>query len=220
MSNYFNPEDVIIAQGVVSNITRNGAGFISTKEGEDVFVPVRLVETSRIEMGDSVTVYMVKNFGDSIVKSVNDTVPYRALRVTINSRLGVDLLDLLTAPVDPVQPPVLPSVPEVSEAIVVAKPKMGSAMLRTAVDRVFASGFIGTSAMIHAELVRDFPDIDMTHDDGGLRVKMDISSLLHRMHDDGLIAQARICNTGDQKNSSYSVYGTTAKGLFSAIIGA
>lgn len=228
MSNYFNPEDVIIAQGVVSNITRNGAGFISTKEGKDVFVPVRLVETSRIEMGDSVTVYMVKNFGDSIVKSLgdsivkslNDTVPYRALRVTINSRLGVDLLDLLTAPVDPVQPPVLPSVPEVSEVIVVAKPKMGSAMLRTAVDRVFASGFIGTSAMIHAELVRDFPDIDMMHDDAGLRVKMDISSLLHRMHDEGLIALARICTTGDQKNSSYSVYGTTAKGLFSAIIGA
>ena len=112
-------------------------------------------------------------------------------------------------------------VPEAAEATEVsARPKMGSAMLRTAVDRVFASGFIGTSAMIHAELVRDFPDIDMMHDDAGLRVKMDISSLLHRMHDEGLIALARICTTGDQKNSSYSVYGTTAKGLFSAIIGA
>lgn len=217
MSNYFNPEDVIIKDGVVSNITRNGAGFISTKDGEDVFVPVRLVETSHIEMGDSVTVYMVKNFGESAFKNGNDTVPYRALRVTINSRLGVDLLDLLTPTVEHATAPVTPPIPEV---IVAAKPKMGSAMLRTAVDRVFASGFIGTSAMIHSELVRDFPDMDMMHDDAGLRVKMDISSLLHRLHDEGLIALARICTSGDQKNSSYSVYGPTAKGLFSAIIGA
>jgi len=221
MSNYFNVEDVIIKDGVVSNITRNGAGFISTKDSEDVFVPARLVETSHIEMGDSVTVYMIKNFGDSLVKSINDTVPYRALRVVINRRLGVDLLDLIKPAVEAVPAPVVTPVPEVPEATEVSeKPKMSSAMLRTAVDRVFVSGFIGTSAMVHAELMRDFPDIDMMHDDAGLRVKMDISSLLHRMHDEGLIALARICTTGDQKNSSYSVYGTTAKGLFSAIIGA
>ena len=221
MSNYFNPEDVIIKDGVVSNITRNGAGFISTKDSEDVFVPVRLVETSNMEMGDSVTVYMVKNFGDSVVKSLNDTVPYRALRVTINRRLGVDLSKLVKPAVEAVPAPVVMPLPEVIKVPEVsAMPKMGSAMLRTAVDRVLASGFIGTSAMIHTELVRDFPDFDMMHDDSGLRVKMDISSLLHRMHDEGLIALARICTTGDQKNSSYSVYGTTAKGLFSAIIGA
>jgi hypothetical protein len=58
------------------------------------------------------------------------------------------------------------------------------------------------------------------NDDAGLRIKMDISSMLNRLHDDGLIAQARICNSGDQKNSSYTVYGPTAKGLFNAIIGA
>jgi cold shock CspA family protein len=214
MSNYFNPEDVITAQGVVSNITRNGAGFISTKDGVDVFVPIRLTETSGIEMGDSVTVYMVKNFGDSSLKNISDSATYRALRVVINTRLGVEGVPEPTAPVMPQVEDVLPApAPSV-------KAKLGSAGLRSMVDKYFADGFTGTSAMLHSRLVQDLPDIDMMGDDAGLRIKMDISSLLHRLHDEGLIAQARICTSGDQKNSSYTVYGPTAKGLFHAIIGA
>jgi cold shock CspA family protein len=228
MSNYFNPEDVITKDGVVSNITRNGAGFISTKEGDDVFVPIRLVQTSGIEMGDSVTVYMVKNFGDSSLKNISDSASYRALRVVINNRLGMTSAQAIAATVVlptysalPVEPTFLDSVSNPFREIVTAmKPKLTSAVIRQAVDARLEGGFIGTSAMMHGELVKHLPDYDLLGDDAGLRVKMDISSLLHRLHDEGLIAQARICTSGDQKNSSYTVYGPTAKGLFHAIIGA
>jgi len=221
MSNYFSPEDVITRDGVVSNITRNGAGFISTKEGDDIFVPVRIVDSSGIEMGDSVTVYIVKNFGDATIPNIRESAPYRALRVVINKRIGMDTLPV-TAPVDPLPAPVR-AIEEYTDVPVQQsqdKEKMSGAMLRHSVEKMITSGFVGTSQMIHRELVRQFPDVDLMNDDAGLRVKMDISSLLHRMHDDGVIAYARICTSGDQKNSSYSVYGPTAKGLFSAIIGA
>lgn len=228
MSNYFNPEDVITKDGIVSNITRNGAGFISTKEGEDVFVPIRLVQTSGIEMGDSVTVYMVKNFGDASLKNISDSASFRALRVVITARLGMSAaqavaasVTLPTYSVSPVAPAFMDSVSNPFHEIVTAvKPKLTSAVLRQAVDARLESGFIGTSAMMHGELVKHLPDYDLLGDDSGLRVKMDISSLLHRLHDEGLIAQARICTSGDQKNSSYTVYGPTAKGLFNAVIGA
>jgi cold shock CspA family protein len=219
MSNYFNPEDVITKEGVVSNITRNGAGFISTKEGDDVFVPIRLVQTSGIEMGDSVTVYMVKNFGDTSLKNISDSATFRALRVVINARLGVEaareiaatvtLPTYSTLPVEDVFPTVEP----------VKKSKVVAAEVRSMVEWYMSSGFIGTSAMLHSKLVQDLPHMDLMADDSGLRIKMDISSLLHRMHSEGLIALARICNVGDKKKSSYSVYGSTAKGLFNAIIG-
>lgn len=220
MSNYFNPEDVITKDGVVSNITRNGAGFISTKDGADVFVPIRLVQTSGIEMGDSVTVYMVKNFGDASLKNISDSATYRALRVVINTRLGMGAAQELAASVTLPTYSAMPVEDVLPTPEPVVKVKLGSAGLRSMVDKYLADGFVGTSAMLHSRLVQDFPDIDVMGDDAGLRVKMDISSLLHRLHDEGLIAQARICTSGDQKNSSYTVYGPTAKGLFNAIIGA
>ena len=219
MANYFNPEDVIIKDGVVSNITRNGAGFISTKDGEDIFVPIRLVQTSGIDMGDSVSVYVIKNFGDASLKNINDSAPFRALRVVINNRLGVAATQELAATVDLPTYSTLPVLcePDVSSAI---KVKLGTASLRPMTERYFVSGFIGTASMMHSRLVKDYPEIDMIGDDNGVRVRMDISSVLNHMHEEGLIAKARICATGDQKNSSYSVYGSTAKGLFNAIIGA
>ena len=213
MSNYFKPEDVITAQGVVSNITRAGAGFISTKDGVDVFVPVRLVETSGLEMGDSVTVYMVKNFGDSSLKNISDSASYRALRVVIDARLGVEGTPVVATPAPVVVVPDVTAPP-------MEKAKLGPAALRSMVDSYLADGFIGTSAMMHSRLVHDLPNTDLMGDDSGLRIKMDISSLLHRLHEEGLVAQARICASGEQKNSSYTVYGPTAKGLFNAIIGA
>lgn len=221
MSNYFDPKDVITTEGVVSNITRKGAGFISTKEGVDVFVPIRLVETSHIEMGDYVTVYMVKNFGDSSLKNIDQSASYRALRVTINGRLG-------EATPEPQAPVVtLPELlvmrqidylPEVGQPV--AKKVFSAADLRKVVSTKILDGFIGTSAMMHRELVEDFPEMDLMAEDNGLRMKMDISSLLHRLHNENLIAHASICTSSEQKNSSYSVYGQTAKGLFNAIIGA
>lgn len=226
MSNYFNPEDVITAQGIVSNITRNGAGFISTKDNVDVFVPVRLVETSGIEMGDSVTVYMVKNFGDTSLKNINDSASYRALRVKIDGRLGDEFVEtkpismsVFIDPFPPITPVVVAHEPEAITGPSI-KTKLSSAGLRSMVDKYLSDGFIGTSAMLHSRLVQDLHDIDLMGDDAGLRIKMDISSLLHRLHDEGLVALARICTSGEQKNSSYSVYGPTAKGLFNAIIGA
>ena len=221
MSNYFDPKDVITTEGIVSNITRKGAGFISTKEGVDVFVPIRLVETSNIEMGDYVTVYMVKNFGDSSLKNIDQSASYRALRVMINSRLG-------EATPEPKAPVVtLPELlvmrqidylPEVGQPV--AKKVFSAADLRKVVSTKILDGFIGTSAMMHRELVEDFPEMDLMAEDNGLRMKMDISSLLHRLHNENLIAHASICTSSEQKNSSYSVYGQTAKGLFNAIIGA
>ncbi len=221
MSNYFDPKDVIVTDGVVSNITRNGAGFISTKDGIDVFVPIRLVEGSGIDMGDSVTVYMVKNFGDSSIQNMSQSASYRALRIIINGRIG-DPIPQPKAPLaklpEPVQVRQFSDLPVA--VIPVAKKTFNSMDLRKVVSTKILDGFIGTSAMMHRELVEDFPDMDLMGDDNGLRMKMDISSLLHRMHNENLIAHASICTSSEQKNSSYSVYGQTAKGLFNAIIGA
>jgi hypothetical protein len=81
-------------------------------------------------------------------------------------------------------------------------------------------GFIGTASMMHRELVEDFPEMDLMGDDLGVRMKVDISNILIRLHTENLIANASIFASSDQKKSSYSVYGQTAKGLFNAIIGA
>lgn len=239
MSNYFDPKDVIETKGVVSNITRNGAGFISTKEGIDVFVPIRLVESSGMDMGDYVTVYMVKNFGDSSIQNMAQSAPYRALRITINGRVGEPApqpeAPLVVTPEPVVMRQIVntPIAVTLSDRIVahqkdylpqtvqpVVKKVFSSADLRKTVSQKILDGFIGTSAMMHRELVEDFPEMDLMGDDNGLRMKMDISSLLHRLHNENLIAHASICTSSEQKNSSYSVYGQTAKGLFNAIIGA
>jgi cold shock CspA family protein len=235
MSNYFNAEDVITAQGIVSNITRNGAGFISTKDGVDVFVPVRLVETSGIEMGDSVTVYMVKNFGDSSLKNINDSASHRALRVKIDGRLGNDFAEVKPIPmsiiVDPfppvtsaivnVMPPVTPMPQfEFEPATPTKKPKMETLELRAAILKKIEDGLIGNSVVVHAELARDFPQFDFMSNDFGKKSKLDVSNSLMALYTEGSISKALIYEKADNKKGTYTVYGLTAKGLFNAIIGA
>lgn len=246
MSNYFNAEDVITAQGIVSNITRNGAGFISTKDGVDVFVPVRLVETSGIEMGDSVTVYMVKNFGDSSLKNINDSASHRALRVKIDGRLGNDFaevkpipMSIIVDPFPPLTPEVVNPLPPVTSTVVkslspvasipqfdfepatpVKKPRMETLEMRAAILKKIEDGLIGNSVVIHAELARDFPQFDFMSNDFGKKSKLDVSNSLISLYTEGSISKAIIYEKAENKKGTYTVYGLTARGLFNAIIGA
>lgn len=229
MSNYFSPQDVITAQGVVSNITRNGAGFISTKDNVDVFVPVRLVETSGIEMGDSVTVYMVKNFGDSSLKNINDSASYRALRVKIDGRLGNDFPEA-----EPIPSEVAAHEPKfnffaanpldkkkVDEAHYgVVKTRMETLEMRTAILEMIKDGFVGNSVLVHTELMREFPQFDFMLDDFGKKSKLDVSNSLISIYNEGHLSKAIIYEKAENKKATYIVYALTAKGLFNAIIGA
>ena len=71
-------EDMIKIRGVVVNTTEMGSGFVSTLDEEIAFVPIRVMNTSKAEVGDVVTAIAVKNFEEQKGKA-----KYRVIRLDV-----------------------------------------------------------------------------------------------------------------------------------------
>jgi hypothetical protein len=56
---FFKPSDIVTVPCSVSHITRTGSAFAVDENEESVYIPVRLVEQARIDIGDSLTCYCV-----------------------------------------------------------------------------------------------------------------------------------------------------------------
>ena len=71
-------EDMIKIRGVVVNTTEMGSGFVSTLDEEIAFVPIRVMNTSKAEVGDVITAIAVKNFEEQQGKA-----KYRVIRLDV-----------------------------------------------------------------------------------------------------------------------------------------
>lgn len=97
MAQYFKPSDVSKVVAIVTNLTKAGAGFATTEAEDQVFIPVRLVEQNKLDVGDTVSAYVILSEESEEVRFSNKapTAKYRAIRVSVSSRMS----DMLSASV-------------------------------------------------------------------------------------------------------------------------
>lgn len=85
---FFKPSDIVTVQCSVSNVTRTGSAFAVDENEESVYIPVRLVEQSKIDIGDSLTCYCIDQSLDENINEVSGNARYRVIRLKVEQRLN------------------------------------------------------------------------------------------------------------------------------------
>lgn len=85
---FFKPSDIVTVQCSVSNVTRTGSAFAVDENEESVYIPVRLVEQSNIDIGDSLTCYCIDQSLDENINEVSGNARYRVVRLKVEQRLN------------------------------------------------------------------------------------------------------------------------------------
>jgi hypothetical protein len=85
---YFKPSDIVTVPCTIQNITRAGAAFATAADGEVVFIPIRFVESSKLDSGDAVTCYCLDQSLDENRHEKAHLARYRAVRVRVEQRLS------------------------------------------------------------------------------------------------------------------------------------
>lgn len=85
---FFKPSDIVTVQCSVSNVTRTGSAFAVDENEESVYIPVRLVEQSKIDIGDSLTCYCIDQSLDENINEVSGNARYRVVRLKVEQRLN------------------------------------------------------------------------------------------------------------------------------------
>lgn len=91
-STYFKPSDLRKVECVVNNITRSGSAFAVSESGDHVFIPVRLADDFKIDVGDMLVCHCIDQHLPENAGEEKVSARYRAIRVKVTQRL-VDLDD-------------------------------------------------------------------------------------------------------------------------------
>ena len=85
---FFKPSDIVTVPCSVSHITRTGSAFAVDENEESVYIPVRLVEQAKIDIGDSLTCYCIDQSLEENQNEVSGSARYRVVRMKVEQRLN------------------------------------------------------------------------------------------------------------------------------------
>ena len=85
---FFKPSDIVTVPCSVSHITRTGSAFAVDENEESVYIPVRLVEQAKIDIGDSLTCYCIDQSLEENQSEVSGNARYRVVRMKVEQRLN------------------------------------------------------------------------------------------------------------------------------------
>lgn len=88
MAVFFKPSDIRTMECSVNNKTRGGSVFAVCEDGEQVFVPPKIVELMDIDVGDFLTAYCIDNHRPEIGGEDRHAVKWRAIRITVQERFS------------------------------------------------------------------------------------------------------------------------------------
>jgi hypothetical protein len=85
---FFKPSDIVTVPCSVSHITRTGSAFAVDENEESVYIPVRLVEQAKIDIGDSLTCYCIDQSLEENQNEVSGSARYCVVRMKVEQRLN------------------------------------------------------------------------------------------------------------------------------------
>lgn len=170
---FFKPSDIVTVPCTVSHITRTGSAFAIDENEESVYVPVRLVEQSKIDIGDSLTCYCIDQSLEENQTDVSGTARYRAVRMKIEQRFN-DILPGHAASDALVGSNVVPPVVKVKDVTLEDA--------RTAVNDMLTKKKAWTVAQINAELRASFPGMNLS-----VEMEHRVDAWIKKMHEIGTL---------------------------------
>lgn len=85
---FFKPSDIVTVPCSVSHITRTGSAFAVDANEESVYIPVRLVEQAKIDIGDSLVCYCIDQSLEENQNDVSGNAKYKTVRMKVEQRLN------------------------------------------------------------------------------------------------------------------------------------
>jgi hypothetical protein len=176
---FFKPSDIVTVPCSVSHITRTGSAFAVDENEESVYIPVRLVEQARIDIGDSLTCYCIDQSLDENQNDVSGSARYRVIRMKVEQRLN-DILPGSAA----------------SDALVgnrakdvEAKPPKAVTLedARTCINDMFSKSRAWTITQIIVELRSFYPGMVVTDE-----MCARITTWIEKMHEIGTLASCNV----------------------------
>lgn len=176
---FFKPSDIVTVPCSVSHITRTGSAFAVDENEESVYIPVRLVEQARIDIGDSLTCYCIDQSLDENQNDVSGSARYRVVRMKVEQRLN-DILPGSAA----------------SDALVggrdrdvEAKPPKAVTLedARTSINHMFSKRRAWTITQVISEVRSVFPGMVVTDE-----MCARITAWIEKMHEIGTLASCNV----------------------------
>ena len=189
---FFKPSDIVTVPCSVSHITRTGSAFAVDENEESVYIPVRLVEQAKIDIGDSLTCYCIDQSLEENQNEVSGSARYRVVRMKVEQRLN-DILPGSAA----------------SDALVggrdrgvEAKPPRSVTLedARTSINDMFSKRRAWTITQVIAEVRSVFPGMVVTDE-----MCARITAWIEKMHEIGTLASCKVSGSaGDTPDVWYA----------------
>jgi hypothetical protein len=189
---FFKPSDIVTVPCSVSHITRTGSAFAVDANEESVYIPVRLVEQAKIDIGDSLTCYCIDQSLDENQNEVSGSARYRVVRMKVEQRLN-DILPGSAA----------------SDALIGSRDKDAEVKppkavtledARTSINDMFSKRRAWTITQVIAEVRIVFPGMVVTDE-----MCARITAWIDKMHEIGTLASCSVSRSaGDQPDVWYA----------------
>lgn len=176
---FFKPSDIVTVPCSVSHITRTGSAFAVDENEESVYIPVRLVEQAKIDIGDSLTCYCIDQSLEENQNEVSGSARYRVVRMKVEQRLN-DILpgsaasDALVGGRDRDAEPRPPKAVTLEDA-------------RTSINDMFSKRRAWTITQVIAEVRSVFPGMVVTDE-----MCARITAWIEKMHEIGTLASCSV----------------------------
>jgi hypothetical protein len=189
---FFKPSDIVTVPCSVSHITRTGSAFAVDENEESVYIPVRLVEQAKIDIGDSLTCYCIDQSLEENQNEVSGSARYRVVRMKVEQRLN-DILPGSAA----------------SDALVggrdrdvEVKPPRSVTLedARTSINDMFSKRRAWTITQVISEVRSVFPGMVVTDE-----MCARITAWIEKMHEIGTLASCKVSRSaGDVPDVWYA----------------
>jgi hypothetical protein len=189
---FFKPSDIVTVPCSVSHITRTGSAFAVDANEESVYIPVRLVEQAKIDIGDSLTCYCIDQSLEENHNEVSGSARYRVVRMKVEQRLN-DILPGSAA----------------SDALIGSRDKDAEVKppkavtledARTSINDMFSKRRAWTTTQVIAEVRSVYPGMIVTDE-----MCARITAWIEKMHEIGTLASCKVSRSaGDVPDVWYA----------------
>ncbi len=186
MPSYFEQSSVLSVRCTVTNVIKTGAAFAATEGNDQVFIPVRIVTMHNLDIGDSVSAYVIDN------AEASRSAKYRAIRVYVERRFA-DIVSERQSHLTEDTTPAAPAAP----APAPKRQSMTRDELRKAVEDCLAQPFCWSVADMAADIADDYEIKSVTPE-----FKQSVQNVLTSMHNAGDVAAVKVYANGSQERAT------------------
>ena len=202
---YFKPSDIRALRSVVQHVGENGFAFAASEQDELIFIPNKIVESCRLDIGDEIMVYAVPSSHSDPTKSREEIATLRAVRVIVEKRLSEHIKIEGRTTTERTAPP--PPTPEVKRA------ELTNEIIKQFVIDMLQEPRAWSVAQMKTEITR-LCGVEY-------EIKSDLNNpiwtALASLHAKREATACRIFSSGDQVSPS-AVYWARSKEIFLALI--